>query len=108
MINFEVHRAVFEFDQSAAVVARVLVAVFDALRLPVREINFVFPHGDGENVVEVQAWIAFSVRDNFSVFAVQVAHGNEIFARVTEKQLVGLEGNCERVWPAEISGDDEL
>ncbi len=107
VIHLQIHGPVYGGEDGLLLLTAVPVAPLDRLRLPVRPVEVVLEHAHREDVMEPGGGIASARNHLAHPRAVQVAHGDVVFARVPKEKLVGVEGDGERVGPAQVFGDDE-
>ena len=94
-----VHGPVDGSEDGLALVAAVLVALFDRFRLPVGPVDKVLEDGHGEDVVQPRRRVVAAAEDDARPPALQIGHGDVVLARVRPKQFARLVRNGQRVRP---------
>lgn len=107
MKHTNVHRPMDRRQNGGTIVAAILVTRFNRLRFPVRPIDAILPHGNRENVMQVDQRILRSAQNRLSIVAIQIAARNEILASIAPIQFSRFEIDGERIWPSEAIFDDD-
>ena len=94
-----VHGPVDGSEDGLALVAAVLVALFDRFRLPVGPVDKVLEDGHGEDVVQPRRRVVAAAEDDARPPALQIGHGDVVLARVRPKQFARLVRNGQSVRP---------
>lgn len=102
MEDSQIHGSMYRLHQRTAVVSSILVTEFDRFRFPIGPVDPVFPHGNGEDVMQVHARMHIPVEYHLPIATFQITYGYEIFAGITPEEFVRLEADRQSIWPTEM------